>query len=221
VYYSKTLRRAVPLEAQQVFALVCLSELAYLRRRDEARQVAVVVNDATSMRIEAIAGAFGARVFRAETGEANVVSCAEKLRAQGWIVRILGEGSNGGNITHPSKVRDPLSTLGSMIRLLRLGNATQGMTCFNLWLDAVSASERYRPGYDLDDVIASLPVWATTSAFEPYAASRSFLTTKSPLRIPIAAFFWKLGRRCCPSWQPDSASLLGKPSPRSALTNMK
>jgi len=101
VYYSKTLRRAVPLEAQQVFALVCLSELAYLRRRGEARQIAVVVNDATSMRIEAIAGAFGARVFRAETGEANVVSCAEKLRAQGWIVRILGEGSNGGNITPP------------------------------------------------------------------------------------------------------------------------
>jgi len=120
VYYSKTLRRAVPLEAQQVFALVCLSELAYLRRRGEARRIAVVVNDATSMRIEAIAGAFGARVFRAETGEANVVSCAEKLRAQGWIVRILGEGSNGGNITYPSKVRDPLSTLGSMIRLLRL-----------------------------------------------------------------------------------------------------
>ncbi len=59
-------------------------------------------------------------MFRAETGEANVVNLAEMLRSEGWVVSILGEGSNGGNITHPSKVRDPLSTLGAMIRLLRL-----------------------------------------------------------------------------------------------------
>ncbi|MEN6500185.1 MAG: hypothetical protein ABFC65_06585 [Rectinema sp.] len=205
VYYSKTLRRAVPLEAQQVFALVCLSELAYLRRRGEARQIAVVVNDATSMRIEAIAGAFGARVFRAETGEANVVSCAEKLRAEGWIVRILGEGSNGGNITHPSKVRDPLSTLGSMIRLLRLGNATQGMTCFNLWLDAVGASERYRQDYDLDDVIASLPVWATTSAFEPYAA----LKITSDDKIALKDAYRRLFLEAWPQMLPELAARFG------------
>jgi phosphoglucomutase len=189
VYYSRTLQRAVPLEAQQVFALVCLSELAYLRWRGEARPIAVVVNDATSMRIEAIAGAFGARVFRAETGEANVVSCAEKLRAEGWVVRILGEGSNGGNITHPSKVRDPLSTLGSMIRLLRLGNAARGTTCFNLWLGAIGTPERYRPDYDLDDVIASLPIWATTSAFEPYAALRVAADDKIALKHAYRRLF--------------------------------
>ncbi len=91
VYYSKTLQRAVPLEAQQVFALVCLSELAYLRWRGEARPIAVVVNDATSMRIEAIAGAFGVRVFRAETAR-QCRLLRGKIRAEGgWCVRILGE----------------------------------------------------------------------------------------------------------------------------------
>jgi phosphoglucomutase len=79
-------------------------------------------------------------------------------------------------------VRDPLSTLGSVIRLLRLGDAARGSTCFNLWLDATGASERYRPDYDLDDVIASLPVWATTSAFGPYAALRIAADDKIALK---------------------------------------
>jgi phosphoglucomutase len=205
VYYSKTLQRAVPLEAQQVFALVCLSELAYLRWRGEARPIAVVVNDATSMRIEAIAGAFGARVFRAETGEANVVSCAEKLRAEGWAVRILGEGSNGGNITYPSKVRDPLSTLGSMIRLLRLGQAEKGKTCFNLWLNAIGAPERYRPEYGLDDVIDSLPPWATTSAFEPYAA----LKIASDDKIALKDAYRRLFLEAWPQMLPELAARFG------------
>ncbi|MCX8014373.1 MAG: phosphatidylglycerol lysyltransferase, partial [Rectinema sp.] len=113
VYWSRRAGTARTLEAQQVFALACLSELAYLRWKNETRPIAVVVNDATSMRIEAIAERLGARVFRAETGEANVVHAAEHVRSKGYVVRILGEGSNGGNITHPGKVRDPLSTLGS------------------------------------------------------------------------------------------------------------
>ncbi len=182
VYYSEALRGAVPLEAQQVFALVCLSELAYLRWKGEARPVAVVVNDATSMRIEAIAEAFGARVFRAETGEANVVNLAQRLRSEGWIVRILGEGSNGGNITHPSRVRDPLSTLGSMIRLLRLHNVSTGASCFSLWLKALGEENRYQPDYTLDDIIDSLPVWATTSAFESYAALKIATQDKVALK---------------------------------------
>jgi len=182
VYYSERLKGAVPLEAQQVFALVCLSELAYLRWKGEARPVAVVVNDATSMRIEAIAEAFGARVFRAETGEANVVNLAQRLRGEGWVVRILGEGSNGGNITHPSRVRDPLSTLGSMIRLLRLHDISTGASCFSLWLKALGVEDRYRPDYTLDDIIDSLPGWATTSAFESYAALKIAAQDKVALK---------------------------------------
>jgi phosphoglucomutase len=205
VYYSNALQGAIPLEAQQVFALVCLSELAYLRWKGEARPIAVVVNDATSMRIEAIAGAFGASVFRAETGEANVVSCAEKLRAEGWVVRILGEGSNGGNITYPSKVRDPLSTVGSMIRLLRLGQPEQGNTCFNLWLEAVRAPERYRPDYGLDDIIASLPPWATTSAFESYAA----LTIAAKDKIALKKAYQRLFLEAWPQKLPELTGRLG------------
>lgn len=189
VYYSEALQGAVPLEAQQVFALVCLSELAYLRWKGEARPVAVVVNDATSMRIEAIAGAFGARVFRAETGEANVVSLAQRLRGEGWVVRIMGEGSNGGNITHPSRVRDPLSTLGSMIRLLRLKDTATGTTCFSLWLKAIGQKDRDRPDYGLDNIIDSLPPWATTSAFEPYAALKIASQNKVALKREYQRIF--------------------------------
>ena len=182
VYYSNRLREAIPLEAQQVFALACLSELAYLKWKGETNRIAIVVNDATSMRIEAIAEVFGAKVFRTETGEANVVCRAERLRLEGWTVRILGEGSNGGNITHPSKVRDPLSTIGSMIRLLRLGDAQKNETCFNLWLEAIGSPERYQPDYDLEDVIESLPQWITTSAFEPHAALKILTTDKIELK---------------------------------------
>lgn len=205
VYHSRMLQSAVPLEAQQVFALACLSELAYLKWKGETRPVAVVVNDATSMRIEAIAALFGAQVFRAETGEANVVACAEKLRSEGWVVRILGEGSNGGNITHPSKVRDPLSTLGSIVRLLRLGDANSGKTCFNLWLDAIGASDRYRPDYELEDIIDSLPQWATTSAFEPYAA----LKIASNDKVALKNAYQRLFLEEWPRMQPQLAARFG------------
>lgn len=214
VYYSNALQGSVPLEAQQVFALVCLSELAYLRWKGETRPIAVVVNDATSMRIEAIARAFGACVFRAETGEANVVSCAERLRSEGWVVRILGEGSNGGNITYPSKVRDPLSTIGSMIRLLRLGQAKKGNTCFSLWLEAIGAPERYRPDYGLDDVIASLPPWATTSAFEPYAA----LKTAAKDKIALKNAYQSLFLEAWPQMLPELTDRLGIASWRAFAT---
>ena len=59
------------------------------------------------MRIEEIAEAFYASVYRAEVGEANVVNLARSLRDKGFTVPILGEGSNGGNITHPAAVRIP------------------------------------------------------------------------------------------------------------------
>ena len=83
------------------------SELEFLRKFKPEARPAVVVNGPTSMRIERIAEAYGAGVFRAEVGEANVVNLAAARRSGGYEVRILGEGSNGGNITHPATVRDP------------------------------------------------------------------------------------------------------------------
>ncbi len=167
---------AVALEAQEVFALSALAELAGLAREGAPRKggaggrVAVVVNDATSMRVEAIARAFGARVARAETGEANVVGLARKLREEGAVVRILGEGSNGGNITHPAAVRDPLSTLVSVLKLLCVRDGAEGPGLFRLWLEATGRGEAFRPDFDLDDIVASLPAYVSTSVFESRAA---------------------------------------------------
>jgi phosphoglucomutase len=70
------------------------------------------------MGCEKIAEMWDASLFRSEVGEANVVGLAEDLRKEGYAVRISGEGSNGGNITYPSCVRDPLATIFSILKLL-------------------------------------------------------------------------------------------------------
>jgi phosphomannomutase len=177
------------LEAQEVFSLSCLAELTCLIREGRTENLAIVVNDATSMRIEAIARLLGARVFRAETGEANVVALAEKLTAEGWNVRILGEGSNGGTIVHPSRVRDPLSTLGAMIRLLRLPDEIDAPNPFRIWLKAIGREEEFVEEYDLSDIIATLPRWISTSVFETRAALRVQSADKAALKAKYATIF--------------------------------
>ena len=109
VYYNEKTKTSEILQAQEVFALCVKSELEFLRQINPDSRVAVVVNGPTSMRIESIAALYNAKVFRAEVGEANVVNLAEAKRAEGYNIRILGEGSNGGNITYPATVRDPLN----------------------------------------------------------------------------------------------------------------
>jgi len=198
VFYDKALGKARVLEAQEVFSLSCLAELAHHGRSGKSARLAVVVNDATSMRIERIAGFFGAKVFRAETGEANVVNLAETLRSEGWTVRILGEGSNGGNITHPSKGRDPLSTLGAMIRLLRLPDEVGVPNLYRVWLKACGQESAYRQDYDLADIIATLPAWVTTSVFEERAALRVRSADKVALKARYAAIFAREWERIRP-----------------------
>ncbi len=194
---------ARPVEAQEVFALCCVAELSQLVRdgrltyeaAGNAREkVAVAVNDATSMRIDAIARAFGVEVFRAETGEANVVGLAASLRKKGYIVRILGEGSNGGNITHPSAVRDPLSTLGAVLKLLLLrgsGDGREGL--FEIWMrrSRPTDADRMAPfgsDFGIGDVLASLPAFATTGVFEPRAA----LLVRSPDHAGLKARYSRI-----------------------------
>ena len=116
VYFDEERNDAVILEAQTLFGLIASIELT-IASSSEQRQ-AIVVNGPTSLMIESIAEKRGVTVFRSEVGEAHVVQLAEKVRSLGYTVRILGEGSNGGNITHPGKVRDPLNTLVSLIRVL-------------------------------------------------------------------------------------------------------
>jgi len=171
VIWDSGLRQARALEAQEVFALACVAELAQLAWTGAPRggKTAVAVNDPTSLRIDRIAEAFGAAIFRAEVGEANVVGLARKLRENGYTVRILGEGSAGGNITHPSAVRDPLHTVLAIAKLLSLRSKDGKPGLFELWCNASGRPERYHPDFDLADVIASLPPFATTGAYSPEA----------------------------------------------------
>jgi phosphoglucomutase len=188
VYWDDLAKESRALEAQETFALAVLAELASVEHRtlvkarsgmgnpqdsvQAGKGMAVVGNDATSMRIDHIAKAFGAQVFRAETGEANVVGLARLLREQTYTVRILGEGSNGGVITHPAGVRDPLNTVTALLKLLYLRDQGPVPGPFKLWLQKTGRAEAYRDNFGMADIIASLPPYATTSVFEPRAALR-------------------------------------------------
>jgi len=189
VIWDDALGKARALEAQEVFAIACVAELAHLawdagfsdtgNAVDAGGEktpplnpgVAVAINDPTSFCVDRIAEAFGASVFRAEVGEANVVGLARRLRESGYTVRILGEGAAGGNITHPSAVRDPLHTVLAITKLLSLrtetGDGRPGL--FQIWCGVSGRSERYRPDFGIADVIASLPPFTTTGAYTPEA----------------------------------------------------
>ena len=176
VYWSERENAAKILKAQEVFSLSVLAELSYmawlLGNDADKGKMAVAVNCPTSMRIDEIAQAFGAKVFRAEVGEANVVNLARELRLQGFVVRILGEGSNGGTITHPSCVRDPLNTVFAIIKLLairdrRVGGGEERKGLFHLWCEASGIP--YKKDFTLDDIIASLPKYTTTGVSESRA----------------------------------------------------
>jgi phosphoglucomutase len=180
VIWDEFLQKARALEAQEVFALACIAELTHLvwmngKPFDDSSfngkplaKTAIAVNDPTSFRVDRIAEAFGAEVFRAEVGEANVVNLARKLREEGYTVRILGEGSNGGNITHPAAVRDPLHTVLALAKLVSIRSEGPKPGLFEIWCDA--SGRPYNPDFCLADVIASLPPFITTSAFAPEAA---------------------------------------------------
>jgi phosphoglucomutase len=180
VIWDEEAGRARILEAQEVFALCCAAELAHLvwtgeLGAAEKRKTALVVNDPTSMRVDRIARAFGVELFRAEVGEANVVGLARKLRDRGCTIRVLGEGSAGGNITHPSAVRDPMDTLLSLLKLLCVREGPPGGTAaeggfFSIWLSRLGrpCPENFGPA----DITASLPPFITTGVYEDKAVLR-------------------------------------------------
>lgn len=192
VYVDRRDGRARILEAQEVFALSVLSELAYAewsrRPGAPAPRVCVSVNDPTSMRIDEIAAAFGAECVRSEVGEANVVSRARSLREEGALVPIMGEGSNGGSIIHPSAVRDPLDTVMAVAKLLAIRDEGARPGLISLWLER---SGRGAPGADfgLGEIVDSLPAYATTSVFEPRAALRVSTSDHRELKRRYEAVF--------------------------------
>jgi phosphoglucomutase len=173
--------RARILEAQEVFALACVAELAYMVWRGELTYdaagnalvpAALAVNGPTSLRIDRVARAFDVSVFRAETGEANVVGLARKLRGEGYLVRILGEGSSGGSIIHPSAVRDPLDTVAAILKLLSLRREGSRPGLFELWCGLSNQEETYREDFGLSDMIAALPAFVTTGAYTEEAVMK-------------------------------------------------
>jgi phosphoglucomutase len=217
VYWNEAKQKAEPLEAQEVFALSVVAELAHLVYLGHIRvtpaiadrtvagtalaermlakpavaepTVAVAVNDPTSMRIESIAKAFGAKVARSEVGEANTVNLARRLRDDGYIVRILGEGSNGGNITHPAAVRDPLNTVFALLKLLVITDSDGKKGLFHLWCSLSGQEDKYRARFTLADVIASLPRFVTTSVYEKDAMLAIQTTDHATLKRRFQAVF--------------------------------
>jgi phosphoglucomutase len=83
-------------------------------------------------------------------------------------VRILGEGSNGGNITHPAAVRDPLNTMTALLKLLVL-----------------------HKDKTLADIIATLPAYTTTGATE----KRALLNIKTKDHAALKRNFQKAFER--------------------------
>ncbi|UGQ16837.1 phosphoglucomutase [Borrelia sp. RT1S] len=148
VFIDKISEKSKIIEAQKIFALSVLSELSYLYHIGIKSNLAVVVNDATSLNIEKIATLFNAKVYRVEVGESNLTEMADILRRKGLTVKILGEGSNGGNITYPSKVRDPLATVFSIIKLLRIKELHK------VWCSL--SNNKYGENYDLNDILKTI-----------------------------------------------------------------
>lgn len=191
VYWDEKQKKAVILKAQEVFSLSVLAELTYsiwqnsTSGKSESFRPAVAVNCPTSMRIEEIVHTLGAEVFRAEVGEANVVNLAREKRAEGYTVRILGEGSNGGTITYPSAVRDPLNTIFAIIKLLLLKD--NGL--FELWCK--KSGLKYSRDFTLTDILETLPVYTTTGVSESRAIMKVSTTDHSKLKAKFQQVFEK------------------------------
>ncbi|MDR2796443.1 MAG: phosphatidylglycerol lysyltransferase [Spirochaetaceae bacterium] len=180
VFFDENTACVRPLEAQEVFALACLAGLCqlawtgapYVDENGGLQKTAVAVNDATSMRIDSIARAFGAKVFRAETGEANVVNLGRRLRSEGWTAPVMGEGAAGGSIVHPSSVRDPLQTVIALLKLLHIRSRAGKKGFFELWYERMRREKPYSNDFTLSGIIESLPAFTTTSAYSKDARLR-------------------------------------------------
>lgn len=183
------------LAAQEVFALCVVAELAQLewdRRytaKDVSKPIAVVVNDPTSFMVKEICDAFGAELYVAEVGEACVVGKAREVRSQGKIVRILGEGSAGGNITFPSSVRDPIDTVFALLKLLAVKETGHTKGLFQLWCE--KSHQEYAPNYGIGRVISTLPRFFTTGAYEKEAALRIKTKDQPALKSKFQKIFEK------------------------------
>jgi len=203
--------RARPLEAQEVFTLAAAAVLSFAvsrklvkYRRDQTPDppLAVVVNGPTSGRVERLAECFGARVFRAEVGEANVIELARQKCRQGYLVPVVGEGSNGGTITYPARVRDPLSTVLGFIKLLRLEGVLE---TFRTRLAPVDAGKLQEDPIRLENLAQALPVYSSTGGYE----KRSVVEIKTRDHNTLKTRYETIFQRRWSELSPELAGRLG------------
>ena len=190
IYWDEAQQKALILEAQEVFALSVIAELSYLHYSGTINApLAVTVNGPTSLRINEIAKALDAEMFYAEVGEANVVNRAEDARRYGYKVRILGEGSNGGNITYPAAVRDPLNTLFAISKLLLIKDMPDRSCPFRIWCERSGQTAKYRKDFTFADIIATLPRYWTTPTQEARALMHIHTTDHIALKSAYQKIF--------------------------------
>jgi len=189
VIWDEGIKAARTLEAQEVFALSTLAEFA--SAAEGQQKTALVINGPTSHRVRLIAEAYGAEVHEAEVGEANAVNRAAELRSQGYQVRLLGEGSNGGTIIHPAEVRDPLNTVTALLKLLRLPSEKNRPAPFKDWCHRIGRPEIYHRGFGPADILATLPEFTTTPSSAKRAVMKIATTDHGVLKARWEEIFQK------------------------------
>ena len=157
------------LKSQQVFALAVVAEVLHAKL-DGKDDLAVVANGPTSMLLDELSSLLSFKLVRSEVGEANVVALANEMSEEGFVARVLGEGSNGGCIIPPSLVRDPMNTLFALLKFFLV--KYDGLSLFNHWLKA--RNENVCEHFSFSDIVASLPCYSTT----PVASERAILRCK-------------------------------------------
>ncbi len=211
IYWDEETKSTRILEAQEVFLLSVIAELAFILYTRQKKlikklfdkKVAVAVNGPTSLRVDEASTCFDAEVFRAEVGEANVVNLAKALREKNYIVRILGEGSNGGNISHPASVRDPLNTIFAILKLLLIKTEKNKKGLFHLWCEKSKQMQLYKEDFSLVDIIKTLPKYFTTPTGEDRAILKISTEDHSILKEEYQKIFEK-------EWEEKKAELKEK-----------
>ncbi|MBU0614513.1 MAG: hypothetical protein KJ601_00305 [Nanoarchaeota archaeon] len=98
------------ISGQYLLALLVDDVLSSLDNKD----VTVVTNDATSGVVKEVVSKYGAKLKEVEVGEINVVDEMLKLNSP-----IGGEGSSSGGIYPPSRCRDGILTLISVLNIMQ------------------------------------------------------------------------------------------------------
>ena len=93
--------------------ILALAVYELLSKNKNPKGQTVVVNDATSNVVRDVAEKFGAKIKEVEVGETNVVEEMKKLKSS-----VGGEGSSGGAIIWPSRCRDGILTLLTILSVV-------------------------------------------------------------------------------------------------------